>query len=175
MTQNILLKVNGKIKRLKQPGWYWAAPVGSREVFQKLCCTCQCPLSTAPLICIHAGSPSSAEAGFGSVSITGLQSLLWISCFHKLGPSPLPAYLARIGSKQNMSARVLLPCWQLCVLRFLYALDSKNSPVNWRLIPGVCVCVFVCSASTGYNVDWKHAAVLWVRDERHGSTVSGVA
>lgn len=54
------------------------------------------------------------------------------------------------------------------MLRSLYVSDSKTSettPPHFLIL----------SASTGYSVELKYAAVLCVRDERHGSIVSGVA
>lgn len=85
--------------------------------------------------------------------------------------------LTWLGSGPS-GTRVLAPfclvdssaCLDSCVL---WIPRTAQWTEGWSLAC-VCVCV-VFSAFTGYNVDWKHAAVLWVRDERRGSIVSGVA
>lgn len=102
------------------------------------------PLSAMTLLCIQAQLPSSAEAGFGRISITGLQRLLWISCFLKLGRLLCQLTWLGRGPSRTHAGLCLLSCWQPNVLRFLYALDPKNSPV---ILPNL----LVLSASTDYT------------------------
>lgn len=130
-------------------------------------------ISAMPLMCIQAESPSSAEARFGSLSITGRQGLFWISGFHKPGPSPLPAYLARIGSKQN--TRVPEPfylvdsptCLDSCML---WIPRTAQWTEGWSHTTTFPVFLFF-PCSTDYSDELKHAAVLCVRGERHDSIV----
>lgn len=126
-------------------------------------------LSGTALLCIQTQLPSSAEAGFGRISITGLQRLLWISCFLKLGHLLCQLTWLGIGSKQNTCRLVPFcpadspTCLDSCVLWIPKAAQTHYH-IYWFFLPPQTI-----------SVELKYAVVLWVRDGRNDSIVLGVA
>lgn len=131
-----------------------------RKPFPKLHHTAD-SLSAIALLCIQAQLPSSVEAGSGRISSTGLQRLLWISCFLKLCHLLGQLTWLGLGSKENTCRPVLFcrvdspACLDSCML-WIPRTAQSHYHIFWFFLPPQTL-----------SVELKHAVVLWVRDERH--------